>query len=59
MIEITAIIRRDKIEPTKMALEEIGCYSMTIQSVEGRGKQRGSLVEQVDTEISDCFPGVT
>lgn len=57
MIEITAIIRRDKVEPTKRALEEIGCYSMTIQSVEGRGKQRGSLVEQVDTEISDCFPG--
>lgn len=57
MIEITAIIRRDKVELTKRALEEIGCFSMSIQSVEGRGKQRGSLVEHVDTEISDCFPG--
>jgi nitrogen regulatory protein PII 2 len=57
MIEVTAIIRRDKVEMTKKALEEIGCPSMTIQSVEGRGKQRGSLVEHVDTEISDCFPG--
>lgn len=57
MIEITAILRRDKVEQTKRALEEIGCFSMSIQSVEGRGKQRGSLVEQVDTEISDCFPG--
>lgn len=57
MKEITAIIRRDKVEMTKRALSEIGIYSLTIQSVEGRGKQRGSLIEHVDTEISDCFPG--
>ncbi len=57
MKEICAIIRRDKVELTKRALENIGVPSMTLQSVEGRGKQRGSLVETVDTELSDCFPG--
>ncbi len=57
MKEVCAIIRRDKVEATKRALEEIGFPSMTMQSVEGRGKQRGSLVEQVDTELSDFFRG--
>ncbi len=57
MREVCAIIRREKVEQTKRALDELGYASMTIQSIEGRGKQRGSLVETVDTELSDCFPG--
>ncbi len=57
MKEICIILRREKVELTKRALDELGLPSMTIQSVEGRGKQRGSLVETVDTELSDCFPG--
>jgi len=41
--EITAIIRRDKLHLTKEALAEIGFPSLSIQSVEGRGKQRGDV----------------
>ena len=43
MKEITAIIRRDKLHSTKAALAELGYPSLTIQSVEGRGKQRGDV----------------
>lgn len=43
MKEICAIIRRDKLQETKRALDEVGYPSLTIQSVEGRGKQRGDV----------------
>ena len=43
MKEITAIIRRDKLHLTKEALADIGFPSLSIQSVEGRGKQRGDV----------------
>ncbi len=43
MKEITAIIRRDKLQETKKALAELGLPSLSIQSVEGRGKQRGDV----------------
>lgn len=43
MKEITAIIRRDKLQETKKALAELGLPSVSIQSVEGRGKQRGDV----------------
>jgi len=41
--EITAIIRRDKLHETKAALADLGLPSVSIQSVEGRGKQRGDV----------------
>jgi nitrogen regulatory protein PII 2 len=41
--EITAIIRRDKLHLTKEALAELGLPSVSIQTVEGRGKQRGDV----------------
>jgi nitrogen regulatory protein PII 2 len=41
--EITAIIRRDKLQETKKALADLGLPSVSIQSVEGRGKQRGDI----------------
>jgi nitrogen regulatory protein PII 2 len=41
--EITAIIRRDKLHVTKEALADLGLPSLSIQSVEGRGKQRGDV----------------
>jgi len=41
--EITAIIRRDKVHQTKQALADLGLPSVSIQSVEGRGKQRGNI----------------
>ena len=43
MKEITAIIRRDKLPETKTVLEQLGYPSLTIQSVEGRGKQKGAM----------------
>lgn len=62
MKEITAIIRRDKLPETKQVLEELGYPSLTIQSVEGRGKQRGAIkgeicaeVDAIDSEIPESF----
>ncbi|KAF0180571.1 MAG: nitrogen regulatory protein PII 2 [Nitrospirae bacterium] len=55
MKEITAIIRRDKLSATKNALDELGYSSMTIQSVEGRGKQKGAMCAEMDSELPDYF----
>lgn len=41
MKEIIAIVRRHQVPATKMVLEEAGFNALTIQSVEGRGKQKG------------------
>jgi len=55
MKEITMIIRRDKLPETKKALDTLGYPSMSIQSVEGRGRQRGALCAEMDTEMPDSF----
>lgn len=55
MMEITAIIRRDKLPSTKLALEELGYPSLTIQSVEGRGKQKGAMCAEMDSEMPESF----
>ncbi len=55
MKEITAIIRRDKLPETKAILEELGYPSLTIQSVEGRGKQKGAMCAEMDSEMPDSF----
>jgi nitrogen regulatory protein PII 2 len=55
MKEITAIIRRDKLPETKKALEELGYPSLTIQSVEGRGRQKGALCGEMDSEMPESF----
>ena len=55
MKEITAIIRRDKLPETKQSLEEAGYPSLTIQSVEGRGKQKGAMCAEMDSEMPDSF----
>jgi nitrogen regulatory protein P-II 1 len=41
MKRILAIIRPDKLESVKQALEEIGCHGMTVKEVKGRGIQLG------------------
>ena len=41
MKKIIAIIRPDKLEMVKNALEEIGCHGMTVKDVKGRGRQLG------------------
>ncbi|GAB5047376.1 P-II family nitrogen regulator [Thermodesulfovibrio sp. TK110] len=55
MKEIIAIIRRDKTPETKKALEEIGFASLTLQAVEGRGKQRGDTCIELDSDLPESF----
>ena len=55
MKEITAIIRRDKLPETKKVLEDLGYPSLTIQSVDGRGRQRGAMCAEMDSELPESF----
>ncbi|MCK9152040.1 P-II family nitrogen regulator [Methanobacterium alcaliphilum] len=41
MKEIVAVIRPDKLEDVKKALETMGCHGMTVTEVKGRGRQLG------------------
>lgn len=41
MKKILAIIRPDKLEEVKQALEDIGCHGLTVKEVRGRGRQLG------------------
>jgi nitrogen regulatory protein P-II 1 len=41
MKKIEAIIREEKLEPVKKALEEESYWGMTVSEVSGRGKQKG------------------
>lgn len=55
MKEITAIIRRDKLPLTKNVLEELGYPSLTIQSVDGRGRQKGAMCAEMDSDMPESF----
>ena len=55
MKEVVAVIRRDKLPETKKALEDLGYPSMTIQSVDGRGKQKGSMCTEMDADMPESF----
>ena len=56
MKEITAVIRRDKLHETKKVLDELGYPSVSIQSVDGRGKQRGAVCDNdLDPELPDKY----
>jgi len=56
MKEITAIIRRDKLPETKKVLEELGFPSLSIQSVDGRGKQKGMICNNdLDPDLPDSY----
>ncbi|MHB8761583.1 MAG: P-II family nitrogen regulator [Coriobacteriia bacterium] len=57
MKEICAIIRRDKLQQTKAVLAETGYPAMTIQSVEGRGRQKGDVactLADMDQDGASC-----
>jgi nitrogen regulatory protein P-II 1 len=57
MKKIEAIIREEKLEPVKRALEEIGYFGMTISEVSGRGRQGGiSLQWRVGEYRVDLLP---
>jgi nitrogen regulatory protein PII 2 len=56
MKEITAVIRRDKLHETKRVLDDLGYPSVSIQSVDGRGKQRGAVCDNdLDPELPDKY----
>lgn len=50
MKEITAIVRRDKVPATRLALEALGFPAMTLYTVEGRGKQKG-VIQEIDPAL--------
>lgn len=54
MKEIIAFVRRHKVPETKKAFEDAGFPALTIQSVEGRGKQGGigGWAAEVDPELN-------
>ena len=41
MKKIEAIVREERLEPIKNALEELGYFGMTVSEVSGRGRQGG------------------
>ena len=41
MKKVEAIIREEKLEPVRKALEDNGYFGMTISEVSGRGRQKG------------------
>jgi len=56
MKEITVIIRRDKLAETKKMLDELGYPSLSIQSIDGRGKQKGAICDNdLDPELPDNY----
>jgi len=55
MKEITVIIRRDKLPETKTVLDNLGYPSLTIQSVDGRGRQRGAMCAEMDSELPESY----
>ena len=54
MKEIMTVIRRHKVPETKKAFEDAGFPALTIQSVEGRGKQGGigGWAAEIDPELN-------
>lgn len=45
MKKIEAIIREEKLEAVRTALEEHGYFGMTVSEVSGRGRQQGILLQ--------------
>jgi nitrogen regulatory protein P-II 1 len=43
--KIEAIIRTEKLEEVRIAVEEVGIIGMTVTEVKGRGSQKGILLE--------------
>ena len=57
MKKLEAIIREEKLDPIRKALEEIGYFGMTVTEVSGRGKQGGiSLQWRVGQYRVDFLP---
>ena len=59
LVEITAVIRRDKVAPTMRALDNLGLGSMTIATVSGRGRQGGTILTDIDREVPAEYESVS
>lgn len=58
-MKIEAVIRPEKLEDVKDALEAKGHHSMTVYDVEGRGRQKGIQLEwRVGTYTVEFLPKV-
>jgi len=57
MKEIMTLIRRHQVPATKKAFEDAGFPALTIQSVEGRGKQGGigGWAAEIDPELNSML----
>ncbi len=63
MFKVEAIIRPEKVEEVKKALDDVGFHGMTLTEVKGRGRQKGiklqwrageykvDLIEKVKLEV--------
>jgi len=51
MKEIWAIIRQGKVKETIAALSEVGVDSVTVHTVNGRGRQGGNIMQSVDPDM--------
>lgn len=59
MKKIEAIIRPERLERVKVALEEIGIVGMTVTEVRGRGRQKGMRMQFRGREMEvDLLPKV-
>jgi nitrogen regulatory protein P-II 1 len=45
MKKIEAVIRQERLEPVKVALEKMGLLGMTVSQVSGRGRQKGIALQ--------------
>jgi len=59
MKKIEAIIRPERLEYVKVALEEIGIAGMTVTEVRGRGRQKGMKIQFRGREMEvDTLPKI-
>jgi nitrogen regulatory protein P-II 1 len=59
MKKVEAIIRPEKLEDAKAALDEAGFYAMTVTEVRGRGAQRGISLQFRGKKVNvDLIPKV-
>jgi nitrogen regulatory protein P-II 1 len=55
MIKVEAIIRSDRLEDVREALEEVGVRGMTVTDVRGYGRQKGTTHHYRGIEYSVTF----
>jgi len=59
MKKVEAILRNEKLEDVKEALESVGIIGMTITEVQGRGRQKGFVRQwRGATYVADIVPKI-